>query len=213
MWKEHEISYESRVKRYTFFFPGLQEYIEALTFYHYLKDRKLIGLDTVQERLSFNVDVIEDTVDSTQTGNNQEMEEQVESDQTVESSSPSSIKVTKQMLHVPIPFEEYILGVADLTGELMRRAINSVGAGNLEEPFNICNFLQEMEMAFACLGNTNKEVGRKLYTLRQSIRKVEAACYTLKVRGSEIPKHMLVDVLSKTSASGFMEDSCSIDDD
>lgn len=30
-----------------------------------------------------------------------------------------------------------------------------------------------------------------MYTLRQSVAKMEKVCYNLRVRGSEIPKHML----------------------
>ena len=33
---------------------------------------------------------------------------------------------------VTIPPSEFILGIADLTGELMRNAINALGAGNME---------------------------------------------------------------------------------
>ena len=32
--------------------------------------------------------------------------------------------------------------------------------------------------------------------LKSSLEKVERACYTLRVRGSEIPTHMLADVFS-----------------
>lgn len=106
-----------------------------------------------------------------------------------------------------VPPSEYILGIADLTGEMMRRAINSVGDGDLNRPFEICTFLQEIESSYSGLNNCNREVNRKLTVLRQSLRKVEAACYTLRVRGSEIPKHMLVDVISKnSSAAQFIDD-------
>ena len=41
--------------------------------------------------------------------------------------------------------------------------------------------------------------------LRQSLQKVETACYTLQVRGSEIPKHMLAEALSKSAGGGADE--------
>ena len=102
----------------------------------------------------------------------------------------------KTELSVHIPPMEFMLGLADLTGELMRLAINSVGGGNLELPFQLCSFLREMYDAFVSYGNVNKEFTRKVWTLKQSTQKVENACYTLQVRGSEVPKHMLVDVIS-----------------
>jgi len=117
------------------------------------------------------------------------------------------------VISVLVPPAEYILGVADLTGEMMRRAINSVGDGELDRPFEICTSLQEIESAYSGLINCNREVNRKLTVLRQSLRKVEAACYTLKVRGSEIPKHMLVDVISKSHAAGqFLDEPVAEDE-
>lgn len=44
----------------------------------------------------------------------------------------------------------------------------------------------------------NREFGRKLSVLRQSLNKMEMACYTLAVRGNEIPKHMLADVFGSS---------------
>lgn len=38
---------------------------------------------------------------------------------------------------------------------------------------------------------SNRELKRKLQVSRQSLQKVEAACYTIQVRGSEIPKELL----------------------
>ena len=37
-----------------------------------------------------------------------------------------------ESLSVNIPQSEFILGIADLTGELMRNAINALGDGNME---------------------------------------------------------------------------------
>lgn len=92
---------------------------------------------------------------------------------------------------------DYLLGVADLTGELMRMCISSVGNGDMDTPFQLSGFLREVHDGFSYIGNTGPyEVSKKLHTLRQSLAKVEDACYTLRVRGSEIPKHMLADVFS-----------------
>lgn len=95
---------------------------------------------------------------------------------------------------------DYLLGVADLTGELMRLCISSVGNGDIDTPFQLSQFLRQIHDGFSYIGNTGPyEVSKKLHTLRQSLGKVEDACYTLRVRGSEIPKHMLADVFSSRS--------------
>ncbi|XP_062617559.1 translin-associated protein X-like [Saccostrea cucullata] len=142
---------------------GLQEYIEAVAFYHYLKSKTLVSLDQVQSDLNF-------TVPSSDTENSQ------------------------KTIGVHVPPSEYILGLADLTGELMRFAINSVGSGDLDTPNEVCAYLRNMLGGFESVGQVSREMNRKVSTLRQSLRKVEAACYTLQIRGSEIPKEMLKDV-------------------
>ncbi|XP_023215573.1 translin-associated protein X-like [Centruroides sculpturatus] len=155
--------------------PGLQEYVEAVTFYNYIKNERLLGLEEIQSDLTYDEET--ETID----GNHE-------------------IKRLKLVLVLP-PLE-YILGVADLTGELMRKCINSVGQGNLEEPFKLCAFLQNIHNAFGILGNIpGREISRKIFVLRQSMKKVENACYTIQVRGSEIPKFMLKDVFNSETAT------------
>lgn len=45
-----------------------------------------------------------------------------------------------------------------------------------------------------------KEIGRKIYVLKQSLYKMEMVCYNIIVRGSEIPKHMLAAVVTTTGS-------------
>ncbi len=117
-------------------------------------------------------------------------------------------------LSVHVDQKEYMLGLADLTGELMRMAIHSVGTGDLNMPYENCNFIRVMHDAFVSFGNAHRELPRKLYTLKQSLRKVELACYALQVRGSEMPKHMLADVFSGMDDRGYSanDDVHSLDD-
>jgi predicted translin family RNA/ssDNA-binding protein len=140
------------------FSPGVQEYIEALSFYHYIKHLCLIPYQEVQNELHFNL-----------------------SEETV-------------VLDVS-PFD-YVLGIADLTGELMRLCLNSAANGDTDTPFEVCKFLRQIHDDFVALGNINRDVSSKLRVLNNSLNKVERACYTLEVRGSEIPKHMLADLIS-----------------
>ena len=138
--------------------PGLQEYIEALSFAHYLKHKNLISFNQVQENFMFSN----------------------------EGGKDLSLN----------PFD-YILGVADLTGELMRLCINCAAAGDRKTPFDVCNFLRKVHGAFMSFGNVSRDVASKLRVLKSSLNKVENACYTLKVRGSEMPQHALAEVLNR----------------
>ncbi|XP_008320556.1 translin-associated protein X [Cynoglossus semilaevis] len=148
--------------------PGIQEYVEAVSFLHYIRHRRLISLEEINARLVFCSQGAADAL------------------------SPGS-----QVLTFHVTPSDYLLGVADLTGELMRMCISSVGNGDIDTPFQLSQFLRQIHDGFSYIGNTGPyEVSKKLHTLRQSLAKVEDACYTLRVRGSEIPKHMLADVFS-----------------
>ncbi|XP_068570067.1 translin-associated protein X [Cebidichthys violaceus] len=160
------------------FTAGIQEYVEAVSFLHYIRHRSLISLEEINARLVFmrteKVDA-EDSAEAPQTG------------------SP--------VLTFQVTPSDYLLGVADLTGELMRMCISSVGNGDIDTPFQLSQFLRQIHDGFSYIGNTGPyEVSKKLHTLRQSLGKVEDACYALRVRGSEIPKHMLADVFSSRTA-------------
>ncbi|NXO94701.1 TSNAX protein, partial [Certhia brachydactyla] len=155
--------------------PGLQEYVEAVSFQYFIKTRSLISVEEINKQLIFTAEDREETTNMASNSHDKHPH-------------TWSLKVT------PV---DYLLGVADLTGELMRLCISSVGNGDIDTPFELSQFLRQIYDGFTFIGNTGPyEVSKKLYTLKQSLAKVENACYTLKVRGSEIPKHMLADVFS-----------------
>jgi len=90
--------------------PGMQEYIEAKSFLHYINNGTLITLDQLQKELVF----------------------------------PDGSQVL-------IPVNEYLLGIADLTGELMRMCINAVGQGRTEIVSHTCMFLRNLHQALSSL--------------------------------------------------------------
>ncbi|KAL6101607.1 translin-associated protein X [Pungitius pungitius] len=156
------------------FTPGIQEYVEAVSFLHYIRHRSLISLEEINARLVFG---------------------------TAEKGTAEELQTDGPVLTFQVTPSDYLLGVADLTGELMRMCISSVGNGDIDTPFQLSQFLRQIHDGFSYIGNTGPyEVSKKLHTLRQSLGKVEDACYALRVRGSEIPKHMLADVFSSRSA-------------
>ena len=140
------------------FSPGVQEYVEALSLYHYNKHRCLISHQEVQNELRFSLN-------------------------------------EKSIVLDLSPFD-YALGIADLTGELMRLCLNSAANGDTGTPFEVCKFMRQVHDDFGVLGNINRDLSSKLRVLNTSLHKVERTCYTLEVRGSEIPKHMLADLVS-----------------
>lgn len=102
--------------------PGLQEFIEAYTFMEYIKfvesENKIVGSDG---EMSGWTDLQKKMTYST------------------EEASENSPEC-KSFFVDPT---EYILGVSDLTGELMRRCINSLGSGETVACLSSCNVLQQ----------------------------------------------------------------------
>lgn len=149
---------------------GLEEYVEALTFYKYLLNGDMHEWTKLQQALTYHTSPIPTDL-----------------------TDPVFDTKTIKVMVTPT---DYILGIADLTGELMRKCINNLAIGDISSCYQTCNFVRKIYVAF--LGYTsvayNNEMNKKVIILKQSLTKMENACYTIKVRGSEIPKHMLADV-------------------
>lgn len=88
----------------------MQEFIEAISFLHYIQNGNLITLDELQGKLNFSDD-----------------------------------------LKVQVPVYEFLLGIADLTGELMRMCINAVGRGQTQLVSDTCSSLRMIHEAMSNL--------------------------------------------------------------
>lgn len=91
-----------------------------------------------------------------------------------------------------IPHSDYMLGVADLTGELMRRTINCISSGDSDECFHACQVVRDLYTGYLGLFGVGKELARKMSTTRMNVSKVEGAVYALRVRGGEAPPPLLL---------------------
>jgi len=132
---------------------GVQEFIEAFTFLHYLKSDQLISYEEIQKYLTFTVEA-QDGAQSL----------------------------------LPLSRADFLLGVADLTGELMRLCINSVGSGNSTLPFGILSFMRTAWQGFLGIDADNvKYLNQKMDVMNASLCKVENVCYNIRIRGSELP--------------------------
>lgn len=95
--------------------------------------------------------------------------------------------------------DDYVLGLFDMTGELMRYAITQM-AMNGELPTsksaggaNMLTLLQDLRAKLEALDVTGsyslaKNVEQKMSTTRASVEKVENAVYSMTLRGKERPK-------------------------
>eukprot|EP01134_Creolimax_fragrantissima_P000527 CFRG0527T1 len=149
--------------------PGLQEYVEASSLYYYLQDSTLVSITTLREELKFSSSRVNG-----------------EGGQNMSDNGDSQT-------YIPISISDYLLGIADLSGELMRLSINYLGVGNRTAPFTIMEFLRGMLDAYESMSYESvKELGKKIHVMKQSLAKVENACYAVAIRGTEVPEHMIV---------------------
>ena len=172
--------------------PGLQEFIEALSYYTFLRDNKLVSLQEAQQWLSFSGGRVEEVVEEEEGeegGKGKEIRREK-----IEGEVEAMERDVGKAVSVPLSEMNYVLGVADLTGELMRMCITAVGVGQEEVPFELLPFIRALYCGFHSLVPISGEVLHKLKALRSSLAKIEMACYQLRIRGSEIPRHMLGEV-------------------
>lgn len=123
---------------------GLEEYIEGLSFLHYLEHGTLISLKEVQETLSE--------------------------------------KETGESLVVVTP-EDWLLGMSDLTGELMRYATNALSTGDHETPLAVCEFVRVVKTHFDSVPSWMLyKLSKKQEETTRSLEKIERVCYAIRLR-------------------------------
>lgn len=126
---------------------GLQEFIEAYTFYEYLSGQQISEWNDLQEKLIY--DKLPDA--------KPEDEKVIEEDcQNIDGCSEAKEDISQDSLIIEKdePYKclvqptEFMLGIGDLSGEVMRRCINSLGTGDFDTCFAACNFLQSLYTGF-----------------------------------------------------------------
>ena len=121
-----------------------------------------------------------------------EKETSLEKDRETES---RNIPPPQHSLIFPLTPVMFVLGIGDLTGELMRLSINAVGSGNREMPFSVLQFIRDVYSSFLRLWpGSSKELPKKVEIMKTSLLKIEQVCYTIRVRGSELSQNMLADL-------------------
>lgn len=111
---------------------------------------------------------------------------------------------------VQLSVEDYILGIYDMTGELMKFAITAMATngslptikvdGEADATMAERNVLTDMRNLRSALesidagsGPFARDVDKKAEVMRASVEKVEKALYGLTVRGAERPKGWMPD--------------------
>ncbi|KAK5090571.1 hypothetical protein LTR05_000745 [Lithohypha guttulata] len=103
---------------------------------------------------------------------------------------------------ITLTYEDYVLGIFDMTGELMKIAITYMATNGklpgLQGGASVLTDMQTMrtqlELINAGHGPFAKEFEGKLRVTRQSVEKVEISVYSMTVRGKEMPKGWKPDI-------------------
>nr|CAB3267299.1 translin-associated protein X-like [Phallusia mammillata] len=169
------------------FSAGLQEFIEATAFMFFIEKCNevncenicsiILSMHQVTDFLSFS-----DETDSSKT------------------------------VRLEFPVEEYLLGIADVTGEMMRLCINSsassLGQKDLSKSlsFKLTAYVQALHNAFSIFVHIvdvsqglRKHFDEKLRTMTANVKKCEDVCYTLRLRGHEMPHDILKATLMEAT--------------
>lgn len=109
---------------------ALQEYAEALCYYHFVKNNKI--------------------------------------------PTASSLKISN---------ESYLLGLCDLTGELVRKAVNDVIKKNFSSASKIKDLVDELYGEFLKFNLRNSELRKKSDQIKWNLKKLEDVVFELKIKG------------------------------
>lgn len=160
---------------------GLEEFIEAWSFYKFIAENDLLYIDEIIKALRFDREQVEQKDESEQKDEQQQKDE------------------PQNKLFVQLAAEVYLLGLGDLGGELMRFAISQVSAGNPESAKNVVDFMRRLYACYVFLGcpSANRDYYvKKVQTLRQSLIKVENSLYDMTLRKSEFPESAGFEMMS-----------------
>ncbi|GAA5969774.1 hypothetical protein JCM21900_004195 [Sporobolomyces salmonicolor] len=179
--------------------PGIQEYLEGFTFYYYLEHRALPTLAEAQASLLPPPPAQTISATSADSPSTESTSTESTSIEPTPPAVPQPQSPGKLAPYVHVSGEDYLGGVADLTGELMRLAIASVGK-NLSDSLggsdkeggeefanidNIGRLVREIKGQMDPLAPYARWLGKKLFVLDQSLAKIENASYNLRIRGAE----------------------------
>ncbi|KAB5578237.1 Translin family-domain-containing protein [Coniochaeta sp. 2T2.1] len=198
--------------RYSGQLSCMEELVEALTFAHYLRSQSLVSYDT----LSAEIEELSRRGAAAAAAADPEPVAKAQADANMPDTGPSveGATDTAEAPVVTVTEKDYLYGVFDLTGEMMRFATTSTaltrslatadGDGDASaRPRTILQDMQELRSFVEMLPQSKgKGWGQKLEVLRQSVRKVEIIGYGMVVRGGERRKGWVPDAEVEVGGGG-----------
>jgi predicted translin family RNA/ssDNA-binding protein len=81
-----------------------------------------------------------------------------------------------------VNFEEYLLGLCDLSGELVRKAVMSAINGNIKQVKQIHDFIEALYEEFLKFDLRNGELRKKSDSIKWNLKKLDELLYDLRER-------------------------------
>ncbi|KAH6917564.1 Translin [Coprinopsis sp. MPI-PUGE-AT-0042] len=104
----------------------------------------------------------------------------------------------------PLTISDYLLGLSDLTGELVRYAISGLSRkGGRQKAIDICVFVRNCKADFERFTPYIRDLRKKQAVTANSLEKIEDAVYTIFLRTSEydLPPEILDEIVAQTLSS------------
>ena len=79
--------------------------------------------------------------------------------------------------------ENYLMGLCDLTGELVRKAVNEVIEKNFDRALEIKNLVEEIYGEFLEFNLRNSDLRNKFDQIKWNLKKLEDVVFELKIKG------------------------------
>ncbi|MBI2651437.1 hypothetical protein HYX01_03130 [Candidatus Woesearchaeota archaeon] len=82
-----------------------------------------------------------------------------------------------------IDTEDYLMGLCDLTGELVRKAVNEVIIKNFDSAVEIKSLVEEIYGEFLNFNLRNGELRKKSDQIKWNLKKLEDVVFEIKMKG------------------------------
>jgi predicted translin family RNA/ssDNA-binding protein len=91
------------------------------------------------------------------------------------------------LIHLQVTLEDYVGGIADMSGEIMRRANSICSPAHLQEVLKMGEFLRQLEDGPGEVCRHFTSLKQKWRMIQENVRKVENTCYLWKLREFDTP--------------------------
>ncbi|GAB5366512.1 hypothetical protein AAMO2058_001149700 [Amorphochlora amoebiformis] len=203
---------------------GLQEFVEAVSFFHYIKTKRIIAKQEIENDINQQIhpptphashpNTPASHANTTPQTSSKAPQPQVDCTIMEKPGGVASIgeesgrhgkedskvsggeRKSRHTWKFELSYQDYLLGIADITGELMRLGTTAAGLGDREKPLEVLQVIRTLYSSLLSVNLRHREWKKKMEVMFASMRKMEQLSYKLAIKGKEYPPHMLKAMLA-----------------